>query len=133
MIDNEEEFHVARRLIGAKGCNMKRIIELCNKGVYKAKVRSQDIVKLRLRGKGSGLKEDEESVESLHLVVTSKYYDKYQIACNHVQELILNVYEEYKVFCAKQGLTNLDFDLQIKKLESLSRQSSSTQGPPKVH
>ena len=84
MIDNEEEFHVARRLIGAKGCNMKRIIELCNKGVYKAKVRSHDIVKLRLRGKGSGLKEDEESLETLHLVVVSKYYDKYLIACNHV-------------------------------------------------
>ena len=32
-IDNEKEFQVARRLIGAKGCNMTRIIELCNKGM----------------------------------------------------------------------------------------------------
>jgi hypothetical protein len=31
-IDNDKEFQVARRLIGAKGCNMKRIIEICCKG-----------------------------------------------------------------------------------------------------
>lgn len=30
-IDNDKEFQVARRLIGAKGCNMKRILEVCSK------------------------------------------------------------------------------------------------------
>jgi len=61
-------------------------------------------VKLRLRGKGSGFKEgpnQEESSEPLNICVSSKYYEKYLIACNHVQELILNVYEEYKAFCEK--------------------------------
>ena len=63
-----------------------------------------DVVKLKLRGKGSGFKEGpnyEESQEPLSISVSSTYYDKYLIACNHVQELILNVYEEYKAFCAK--------------------------------
>jgi hypothetical protein len=30
-IDSEKEFQVVRRLTGAKGCNMKRIIELCGR------------------------------------------------------------------------------------------------------
>ena len=28
-IDQEGEFDIGRRLIGTKGCNMKRIIEVC--------------------------------------------------------------------------------------------------------
>ena len=31
-IQDDEEFRVVRRLIGANGCNMKRIIEMCSKG-----------------------------------------------------------------------------------------------------
>jgi hypothetical protein len=79
-IPNDKEFQVARRLIGAKGCNMKRIIENCSKDMN-----SQDVVKLRLRGKGSGFKEgprQEESKEPLHLCVSSRFYDKYLLACN---------------------------------------------------
>ena len=52
-IPNEREFQVARRLIGAKGCNMKRIISHCSKNMPQA----MEVVKLRLRGKGSGFKE----------------------------------------------------------------------------
>ena len=52
-IPNEREFQVARRLIGAKGCNMKRIISLCQKNMPQV----SEVVKLRLRGKGSGFKE----------------------------------------------------------------------------
>ena len=33
LIDVENDFDVKRRIMGAKGCNMKRIVELCNKGV----------------------------------------------------------------------------------------------------
>lgn len=93
---------MARRLIGAKGCNMKRIIEVCCKG--SSYDNQQEVVKLRLRGKGSGFKEgprQEESNEPLHLCISSRYFDKYSVACNHVQELILNVYEEYKRYCEK--------------------------------
>ena len=63
-----------------------------------------DGVKLKLKGKGSGVLEgpnNEESDEPLSLTVSSKNYEKYNAACNLVQELILNVYEEYKGFCAK--------------------------------
>ena len=52
-IPNEREFQVARRLIGAKGCNMKRVISHCSKNMPQA----MEVVKLRLRGKGSGFKE----------------------------------------------------------------------------
>lgn len=54
-IENDAEFQVARRLIGAKGYNMKKIVELCSKdnnGNF-----LNDSVKLRLRGRGSGYKE----------------------------------------------------------------------------
>jgi hypothetical protein len=80
------------------------------------------MVKLRLRGKGSGFKEgprNEESNEPLHLCVSSKYHDKYLIACNHVQELILNVYEEYKRFCEKNKKEPV-YDLQIKRIETVT-------------
>jgi len=54
---------------------MKRIIESCSKDSH-----SSDVVKLRLRGKGSGFKEgprQEESKEPLHLCISSRFYDKY--------------------------------------------------------
>lgn len=72
-IPNEREFQVARRLIGAKGCNMKRIISQCSKNMPQV----TDVVKLRLRGKGSGFKEgpkQEESKEPLHLCISSRFY-----------------------------------------------------------
>jgi hypothetical protein len=89
-------------------------------------------VKLRLRGKGSGFKEgprQEESNEPLHLCISSRYFDKYQIACNHVQELILNVYEEYKRFCEKTKKEPIK-DLQIKKVETVTGRRSVPQPPP---
>jgi len=33
--------------------------------------------------------------------VSSRFYDKYLLACNQLQELLLNVYEEYKKYCEK--------------------------------
>ncbi len=91
-------------------------------------------MKLRLRGKGSGFKEgprQEESNEPLHLCISSKYYDKYLVACGHVQELILNVYEEYKRYCEK---TRRDpkCDLQVKKLETVTGRRGVQQLPPNV-
>lgn len=67
---------MSKKLIGAKGTNMFQIIESCKaigeslekEGMGKIKV--QDLVKLRLRGRGSGFKEgprQEESGEPLHL------------------------------------------------------------------
>lgn len=111
---------MARKLIGAKGCNMKRIIEICSKDT--GAVNMQDIVKLRLRGRGSGFKEGpnkEESEEPLHLCISSRFHDKYQLACHLTQELIQNIYEEYKRFCERSG-KEPGVSLQIKKTESIS-------------
>jgi len=61
---------------------MKRIIEVCTKNAPRGM--QNDIVKLRLRGKGSGFKEgakQEESKEPLHLCISSRFYDKYVQAC----------------------------------------------------
>jgi hypothetical protein len=53
-IDNDSKFQVARRIIGSKGCNMKRIVRMCANGVVG---NAHNIIKIRLRGKGSGFKE----------------------------------------------------------------------------
>lgn len=76
---------------------MKRIIEACKRG-FPSNDYSNDVVKLRLRGKGSGFKEGQmkrgkigakiwyliESDEPLHLCISSKFSDKYKIAAKLV-------------------------------------------------
>lgn len=103
-IENDREFQVARKLIGAKGCNMKRILEECNrvwKLIHDEKdqiFNTQDIVKLRLRGQGSGFKEgpyNEESNEPLHLCISSKYSEVYDKAWEMTEELINSVYDQF--------------------------------------
>ena len=37
----------------------------------------------------------------MHLCISSRFYDKYKQACDMAQELMLNVYEEYKKYCEK--------------------------------
>jgi len=115
-IENDKEFQVARRIIGSKGFNMKRIVDICSQtnGII------TDAVKLRLRGRGSGFKEGPNNIESdepLHLCISSKYYDKYLIACNLVQELLQNIYEEHYNFCSK--IWKYVSRLEIKKEEGL--------------
>ncbi len=58
-----------------------------------------------------------ESDEPLHLCISSKYYDKFKIACCLVQELILSVYDDYKKFCDKVH-KNIN-PLNIKKTEGV--------------
>jgi len=99
---------------------MKRIIETCVKGANYENI--QDVVKLRLRGKGSGFKEGpkhEESNEPLHLCISCRYFDKYQLACKAVEDLINSVYSDYRRFCEKHNQKQ-EYDLKIKKLESLT-------------
>ena len=98
---------------------------------------SQEVVKLRLRGKGSGFKEgpkQEESKEPLHLCISSRFYPQYTTACNKIEQLLLNVYEEYKKHCEKQrrdikpvypgGI------LQIKKYETVTGRRTQIQPLP---
>ena len=72
---------------------MKGIVDYCTRDIPTNEV--QDCVKLRLRGVGSGFKEGpamQESNEQLHLCVSSKFYDKYLMACDECEALIQSVY-----------------------------------------
>lgn len=103
LIPNDQEFQVVRRLIGSKGCNMKRIVDSCKSG-------DQVGVKLRLRGRGSGYKEGPENKESddpLHLCISATNQEGLKKACGLVTELINKIYEEYKKYCNKIGIVPL--------------------------
>lgn len=92
-IENDKEFQVVRRIIGAKGTNMKRIVR-------------QTEAKLRLRGVGSGYFEgagQRESSEPLQLCVSCTSSDGHRTAVRLVEELLENVYSEYRQFCRENG------------------------------
>ena len=75
---------------------MKKIVELCARAMAHYQV--QDVIKLRLRGQGSGFKEgpsQQESNEPLHLCVSSKYYEKFLVACAECEKLLVSVYSDY--------------------------------------
>lgn len=92
-IENDKEFQVARRIIGAKGTNMKRVVK-------------QTEAKLRLRGAGSGYFEgagQKESAEPLQLCISCTSPEGYKTAVAQVEELLARTYEEYRVFCRENG------------------------------
>ena len=117
-IEADKDFQVVKRVIGAKGCNLKRIIDYCSKGPGGVYV--PDAIKLKLKGVGSGYKEKEgDKKEPLNLCVISKYQDKYKKACSFVIELIINIYEEYKRFCERKKKNPVS-NLNIQKVEYIS-------------
>ena len=102
LIPNDKDFQVARRLIGSKGCNMKKILNECKNNSI------NDNVKLRLRGRGSGYKEgpqNKESDEPLHLCISAKNQEEMKKACGLVDDLLNKIYDEYKKFCIKNNIT----------------------------
>ena len=102
LIPNDKDFQVARRLIGSKGCNMKRILNEC-----KQSNNINDNVKLRLRGKGSGYKEgpqNKESEDPLHLCISAKNQEEMKRACELVDSLLDKIYDEYKKYCSKNNI-----------------------------
>ena len=115
-IEGDKEFQIIKRIIGAKGSNLKRIIDYCSKGPGGVYV--PDAIKLKLRGVGSGYRERDKK-EPLHLCVISKYPDKYKKACSFVIELIINIYGEYKRFCERKGKKPIS-NLNIQKAEYIS-------------
>ena len=103
LIPNDKDFQVARRLIGSKGCNMKKILNEC-----KQNNNLNDNIKLRLRGRGSGYKEgpqNKESDEPLHLCISAKNQEEMKKACGLVDDLLSKSYDEYKKFCIKNNIT----------------------------
>jgi hypothetical protein len=126
-IENEREFQVARRIIGSKGCNMKRILEesilMNNENKNYSNDNANELLKLRLRGRGSGYKEgpdQQESNESLHLCVSAKDELIYNNACSRVERLLSSIYSEYTEFSRKQG----------RMVELLVRKVNIGQGAP---
>lgn len=104
---------------------MKRIIEECARG-FDSKVNPYEVVKLRLRGKGSGFKEgpnQEESEDPLNLCISSKYKDKFDYACREMEALLLKVYDEYYYFYLhkQRKPANWNKRLRIIKEESITQ------------
>ena len=105
LIPNDKDFQIARRLIGSKGCHMKKIIDECK--LIENNNNNNEIIKLRLRGKGSGYKEgpqNKESDEPLHLCISSKNQEGLKKASECVNDLLNKIYEDYKKHCAKFGI-----------------------------
>jgi len=79
-------YQISKRLIGAKGCNMKRI-------------NSNTGAKLRLRGIGSGYYEGnsrKEARERLHLCVSAPSNVAFAKTCDMVESLLEEVAEHYR-------------------------------------
>ena len=101
LLQNDNDFQIARRLIGSKGYNMKKILNEC-----KNNNNDKDNVKLRLRGRGSGFKEgpeNKESDEPLHLCISAKNQEEMNKACILVENLLNKIYEDYKIYCLKNN------------------------------
>lgn len=112
-IVNDKDFQVARRIIGAKGANMKRIVK-------------NSEAKLRLRGQGSGYFEgagQKESAEPLQLCVSCTSLETYRQSVAAVEDLLNQVYDEYRDFCRENGkhVPNLQINMTENQLVYSSR------------
>lgn len=113
---------------------MKRIIEECSRG-FDSRVNPYEVVKLRLRGKGSGFKEgpnQEESEDPLNLCISSKYKDKYEYACKEMESLLLKVYDEFYYFYLhkQRKPENWNKKLKIVKEETITQPKVFEQDEP---
>lgn len=95
---------------------MKKIIESSlDQAQDKSAANSNQLLKLRLRGRGSGYKEGPEQLESeeqLHLCISAKDESVYNFACQNVEKLLQSVYSQYQDYTKKQGRP---INLVIKK------------------
>lgn len=116
-IKNMTGYSVGRKIIGYRGKNMKNILDRLKNKFFNGPI--QDMIKLRLRGQGSGFKEGPnncESNEPLHLCVSSQYHDKYIEACKLVEKLLKDTYREYNNFCRYRGKSTKHY--KIIKMEN---------------
>lgn len=118
-IENDKEFQVARRIIGAKGANMKRIVR-------------QTEAKLRLRGMGSGYFEgagQKESNEPLQLCVSCTSAEGYKTSVRLVEELLKRVYEEFRQFCRDAGKPVPDLQINLSENQLVYSSKTPSVGP----
>ncbi|POM83650.1 hypothetical protein CmeUKMEL1_08455 [Cryptosporidium meleagridis] len=108
-IPPDNQFQIARRIIGTRGINMKRIFKLTQS-------------KLRLRGKGSGYLEGynkQEADEPLHLCISSTNSEQYINARKLVERLLLKIYQEYDDFLLSNNDDHKTLNLQLKFKETM--------------
>lgn len=106
-IENDDQFNVARRIIGAGGAKMKEIV-----------AKAGGDAKLRLRGKGSGFVERDtkaESTEPLQLCISCPREEGYNVASQRAEELLRGIYTEYNRWCADNDLP--EPRLELRKTE----------------
>jgi len=118
-IENDKDFQVVRRIIGAKGANMKKIVKPTE-------------AKLRLRGVGSGYFEgagQKESSEPLQLCVSCTSSEGYRMAQKLVEELLEGVYAEYRQFCRESGKPELDLHPSPQNVSQGGGRGRGAQGP----
>merc|ERR1719162_2508935 len=104
-IENDKDFQVARRLIGSKGSNMKKIVQ-------------QTDAKLRLRGVGSGYFEgsgQKESSEPLQLCISCTNSEGYKTAVRLTEDLLKKVHDEYRQFCRDNMLPMPDLQINLSE------------------
>ena len=104
-IPDDDDFMTSRKLLGAKGCNLRRIIEKCCAGVQLPE-KPQHLLSLKL------LREP-----GLCLEVTSRYIDKYRQAVGLVEDLVLSLYDDFKRHCLEMG--RVPPNLEMRKRERI--------------
>lgn len=115
-IPPDNQFQIARRIIGTRGINMKRIFKLTQS-------------KLRLRGKGSGYLEGynkQEADEPLHLCISSTNSEQYINARKLVERLLLKIYQEYDDFLLSNNNNHKTLNLQLKFKETMRTKQLSS-------
>ena len=122
-IENDKDFYVARRLIGPKGAQMKRILLACE---------GPETPKLRLRGMGSGFLEGamkQESPEPLHLCISCKDYTNYRRAVDMVADLLGNIYRDYADYCRIRSINRPQPALNYRETPLVSPSPGFTPQP----
>ena len=66
-----------------------------------------------------------ESDDVLHLCVSSKHAQVYELACKLVEDLLRGLYNEYQTFCQRMGRP-LETPIQIKRIESNDEMSENS-------
>ena len=111
-IDNEENFFIAKRIRGFKGCIFKNIIQnnCIQFGDYSTVI--------HLSGKGSGYFEENgtESKEPLMVYLSSLNYISYIKCCNAIEEWMENIYNDYYEYAVKRFPKEKDYSKYKKKI-----------------
>ena len=120
-IQNDKDFQVGSRIIGRKGSNMKKILEKCSK---RTNQKVHKVIKIRLRGIGSGYKERTSKAESkdpLHLYISAKQKNLLQIAATEIEAILKEIYSLYSIYCISKGLP--DPNLKVSRVDLVSGRS----------